>query len=109
MAQPKVNPGHFLYTRLATAHGSFPARIAGAGSRSKQTCPDNNFSIVLSDDGLEAVCKIAGADPEWISGQPWARPPIPVSGVLDLYTKDDHHRLLALFADDPNWSKTREE
>ncbi len=104
----KTNPEHFLYARLSTAHGSYNGRITAGENQSKATVPNNDFSIISSDDGLETVCKIVGADPTWLSGQPWAKPPVPASGVLDLYTHDDHGRLLTLIRTDPNWADMRD-
>ena len=109
MAQPKVNPEHFRYIIFDTTHASYNGRKTAANNRSKEIVPGNILSVVESDDGLEALIKIPGADPAWQAANVWSAVEDAPNGILKVYTTSNHDELLDLLHTGTNWSKTRGE
>ncbi len=107
MPQPKVNPEHFRYLILDTAHPSFNGRRNAARARSAEVVPDNILSVVMSDDGLQALIKIPGADSAWVADNGWSQVENAPNGILRIFTRFTHHELIDLLATDANWSNTR--
>ncbi len=108
MPQPKVNPEHFLYIIFDTTHLSYIGRKTAARNRSFEVVPDNILSVVDSDDGLEALIKIPGADQAWQAGNGWSAVENKPNGINKVYTISNHNELLDLLHTGTNWSNTRE-
>ncbi len=108
MAQPKVNPEHFLYILFDTSHPSYNGRKTAANARSKQIVPDNILSVVVGDDGTEAYIKIPGANPAWQAENGWSQVENAPNGIKKIWTISNHDELLELIRIGDNWTWLRE-
>lgn len=89
-------PQLFKYYIVRTTHPSYVSLTNQLNSAHKKTWPNNNLSIVLSNDGSKACIKV-----DFGSDQPINIPP-PI--LISEYDKTNHSQLQDLLKT-PEWEK----
>lgn len=89
MIKRNRKPLDVIWLHLDATHVAYPAAIA-AMRVMHERMGDFNLSVNLSDDGTEALVKVAGALPGWATGKAWA------AVVKNIFTAEDHAQAVLL-------------
>ena len=92
---------------LDTTHPAYNGARALCGARHARNWPQNILSIVLSDDGTQALVKSDSMGKAFRKGK-WAEKKVLGGVLLDIFDRSDHSRVFA-FLSTAAWSNTRTE